>query len=147
MVVLLVTIFIAGLLADRFGNLLVMAISAFGIVVLAIPLFHILTLGQPSVIMASQMIFAVLLGLYIGAQPGLIVLHSPKAVRCTALAIGYNVTLGLVGGTSPLMASWLIERLEDNAAPGYLIAGMAALSFCALWSFLRKAKSIKSAPS
>jgi MHS family proline/betaine transporter-like MFS transporter len=147
MVVLLVTIFIAGLLADRFGNLLVMAISAFGIVVLAIPLFHILTLGQPSVIMASQMIFAVLLGLYIGAQPGLIVLHSPKAVRCTALAIGYNVTLGLVGGTSPLMASWLIERLEDNAAPGYLIAGMAALSFCALWPFLRKAKSIKSAPS
>lgn len=140
MVVLLVTIFIAGALADRFGNLPVMAISAFGIVAFAIPLFHVFMLGNPSVIMAAQMGFAILLGLYIGAQPGLIVLHSPKAVRCTALAIGYNITLGIVGGLSPLMASWLIERLDDNAAPGYLIAGLAAVSFAALWPFYSKAE-------
>lgn len=81
------------------------------------------------------MVFAVLIGFYIGAQPALIVLQSPAAVRCTALAIGYNVTLGVVGGLSPLTASWLIKRLHDTQAPAYMIAGLSAVSLIALFRF------------
>jgi len=146
MVVLLVTIYIAGALADRLGNLPVLAVSAFGIVLLAVPLFHVFTWGQPGLILVGQMAFAILLGLYIGAQPGLIVLHSPKAVRCTALAVGYNITLGTVGGLSPLMASWLITRLNDAVAPGYLVSGMTIISFIALWPIYRKERGRLKSP-
>lgn len=143
MIVFLLVVFLAGALADRVGNIPIMAIASFGLVAVSISLFHILTLGQPWIIFVAQTVFAIFLGLYIGAQPGLIVLHSPKAVRCTALAIGYNVTLGLVGGTSPLFASWLIDRFDDNAAPGYLIAVLAAVSFVALWPAHRHAANSK----
>ena len=95
--------------------------------------------------MIAQMILGVLLGLYIGAQPGLIVMHSPKPVRCTALAIGYNLTLGVVGGLTPLTAQWLIDRLEDTAAPGYMIAGLAAMSLAGLYPFYRRAQTDPSA--
>lgn len=141
MTLFLVFTFVAGALADRIGNLPVMAVSAAGLVILAVPLFHILATPDPMIIMIAQMIFGVLLGLYIGAQPGLIVLHSPKPVRCTALAIGYNLTLGIVGGLSPLTAQWLVDRLEDNAAPGYMIAILAAISLVGLYPFYRRVQS------
>lgn len=141
MTLFLVFTFVAGALADRIGNLPVMAVSAAGLVILAVPLFHILATPDPMVIMIAQMIFGVLLGLYIGAQPGLIVLHSPKPVRCTALAIGYNLTLGIVGGLSPLTAQWLVDRLEDTAAPGYMIAILAAISLVGLYPFYRRVQS------
>lgn len=141
MTLFLVFTFVAGALADRIGNLPVMAVSAAGLVILAVPLFHILATPDPMIIMIAQMIFGVLLGLYIGAQPGLIVLHSPKPVRCTALAIGYNLTLGIVGGLSPLTAQWLVDRLEDTAAPGYMIAILAAISLVGLYPFYRRIQS------
>lgn len=141
MTLFLVFTFVAGALADRIGNLPVMAVSAAGLVILAVPLFHILATPDPMIIMIAQMIFGVLLGLYIGAQPGLIVLHSPKPVRCTALAIGYNLTLGIVGGLSPLTAQWLVDRLEDTAAPGYMIAILAAISLVGLYPFYRRVQS------
>ena len=145
MLLFLVFTFVGGALADRFGNLPVMAVGAGGLVVFAVPLFHILAIPQPSIIMIAQMILGVLLGLYIGAQPGLIVMHSPKPVRCTALAIGYNLTLGVVGGLTPLTAQWLIDRLEDTAAPGYMIAGLAAMSLAGLSPFYRRAQTDPSA--
>ena len=135
MVVLLIAIFAAGALADYWDYWPIMAISAFGLVVFSIPLFSLLASGHPLFIVLAQMIFAVFVGLYIGAQPSLIVLHSPAAVRCTALAIGYNVTLGVVGGLSPLTASWLIERLHDTHAPAYMIMALSAVSFIALFRF------------
>lgn len=141
MALFLVFTFVAGALADRIGNLPVMAVSAAGLVVLAVPLFHILAVPDPMIIMIAQMIFGVLLGFYIGAQPGLIVLHSPKPVRCTALAIGYNLTLGIVGGLSPLTAQWLVDRLADTAAPGYMIAILAAVSLAGLYPFYHRVQS------
>ena len=62
-------------------------------------------------------------------------MHAPASVRCTALALGYNMTLGIVGGLSPLTASWLIERFEAATAPGYMIASLSAISLIALFMF------------
>lgn len=135
MVVLLIMIFIGGALGDRWGNWLPMVVAAFGLVVLSVPLFHILMRAEPIFILMAQMVFAVLIGLYIGAQPKLIVMHAPASVRCTALALGYNMTLGIVGGLSPLTASWLIERFEAATAPGYMIASLSAISLIALFMF------------
>ena len=56
---------------------------------------------------------------------------APVAVRCTAIALGYNVTLGIVGGLSPLVATWLVHRTGDNLAPAFMIMAAAAISFVA----------------
>lgn len=135
MAAFLVITLASGALADRIGNIPIMAVSAAGLMILSIPLFHLLEGAQAHLILAGQMAFGVLLGLYVGAQPGLIVTHSPKAVRCTSLAIGYNLTLGIVGGFAPITAQWLIHRLDDASAPGYMIAVFAAVSLMGLYPF------------
>lgn len=141
MVLFLVMIFAGGALADRVGSRSVMAASAFGLVLLSVPLFHLMARPEITVIVGAQMVFAVLLGLYIGAQPAFIVLHAPERVRCTALAIGYNLTLGIVGGLSPLVAASLIGGLGASAAPGYMIAFLSAVSLAALIVFARSGRA------
>jgi len=55
-------------------------------------------------------------------------------VRCTAVALGYNICLGVIGGVTPLVATWLVERTADETAPAFLIMAAAAVSFAAtLW--------------
>ena len=52
---------------------------------------------------------------------------APWQVRCTAIALGYNVTLGVVGGLSPLVATWLVARTANNYSPAFMIMAAAAV--------------------
>jgi len=53
-------------------------------------------------------------------------------VRCTVIALGYNVSLGLIGGLSPLAATWLVQRTDNDYSPAFMIMAAGAISFCAL---------------
>ena len=44
------------------------------------------------------------------------------------MALGHNLTTGIIGGTTPLVASWLITRTENEILPAYLIMAAAAVS-------------------
>jgi MHS family proline/betaine transporter-like MFS transporter len=37
------------------------------------------------------------------------------------VALGYNLCLGLFGGLSPLVATWLVQRTGNEIAPAFLI--------------------------
>ena len=49
-------------------------------------------------------LLALMIGLYCGTQPTLMVEAAPVQVRCTAVALGYNICLGVIGGLTPLAA-------------------------------------------
>ena len=58
----------------------------------------------------------------------------PTSVRFAGLAISYNISTSLFGGTAPALSSWLIGVTGDVRVPAYLmmlacIIGMAALPF------------------
>lgn len=44
------------------------------------------------------------------------------------MAIGYNMTLALFGGTAPLVATWLIKTTGDLAAPAWYLLAIAAIT-------------------
>ena len=50
-------------------------------------------------------------------------------------ALGYNITLGVIGGLSPLAATWLVERTHDSLSPAWLLMGAAAISFASALLF------------
>jgi len=49
-------------------------------------------------------------------------------VRCSALAIGYNVCLTVFGGTTPVVSAYLVARTNNNFAPAFYLTGVAAVS-------------------
>ena len=56
-------------------------------------------------------------------------------VRRWLTALGYNVTLGVLGGFSPLVATWLVLRTENDYSPAFMIMAAAAISFAAILKF------------
>ena len=56
-------------------------------------------------------------------------------IRCTAISVGYNVTFGVVGGLTPLAATWLVHRTDIDLSPAFMVMVAAAISFVAALSF------------
>jgi MFS transporter, MHS family, proline/betaine transporter len=135
MATLLPVMIVTGLLADRFGRkpfLLLACILGF---VGAMPLFWLL--HHPSVLLAQlgQLGLVLIVGLFCGTQPTIMVESTPLPVRCTTISLGYNICLGVIGGMTPLAATWLVQRTGDETAPAFLIMAAAAITFVTLMWF------------
>ena len=135
MVVSLPVLIAAGWLSDRVGRKPLMLLATMGGLIGALPLFWLL--NHPSELFAQlgQLGLVLLSGLYYGALPATLVEAAPPTVRCTAVALGYNLCVGLFGGLSPLAATWLVERTGDEVAPAFLIMAAAAVTLVTLFNF------------
>jgi MFS transporter, MHS family, proline/betaine transporter len=135
MAILLPVVIAAGLLSDRFGRKPFLLLATMVAFVAAVPLFWLL--NHPSELLAQlgQLGLVLVVGLYGGAQPAIMVEAAPARVRCTAVALGYNTCLGVVGGLTPLTATWLVERTGDEIAPAFLIMAAAAVTFVTVLQF------------
>jgi MHS family proline/betaine transporter-like MFS transporter len=147
MMVLLPCMILMGALSDRIGRkplLLAATVLAFAS---AIPLFSLMQSDQRLYVQLGQLGFVLSIGMFLGTQPTLMVEEVPAGVRCTAIAIGYNVTLGIVGGLSPLVATWLVARIDDQLAPAYMVMAAAAISFLSALSFRTGSARLEVAPA
>ena len=112
-----------------------MLLASMGGLVGALPLFWLLNHPSELFVQLGQLGLVLLSGLYYGALPAILVEAAPPTVRCTAVALGYNLSLGLFGGLSPLVATWLVERTGDEIAPAILIMASAAVTLVTLLNF------------
>lgn len=139
MVLLIAVMLGSGWLSDRIGARPILMTSTVLIVILAWPLFWLMHSTNDWSILAGQCGFALLIGAYLGAQPAYMVKVIPAAVRCTAAGLSYNITLGVAGGLSPMVATWLVHRTSDDLSPAFLIAVAALVSWFAVRSLPKDA--------
>lgn len=132
MAALVVCIAVMGWVSDRLGRRTVILLSTGLAVAAAYPLLWVMSHHDSAWLLAGQLGFALVLGGFLGAQPAAMVESVPAAVRCTAIALGYNLCVGIVGGLTPMAATWLVSRTHDDLSPAWLVAGAAATSFLAM---------------
>ena len=65
---------------------------------------------------------------------------APWRVRCTVLSVGYNVAQAVLGGTTPMVAAWLVSRTGFNLAPALYLSAAAAVTFLAAWNLPKAAR-------
>jgi MHS family proline/betaine transporter-like MFS transporter len=87
----------------------------------ALPFFHLMQATEPMHAFLGEVGFV----LGVGVMSGGLVANAeliPADVRCTGLAFAYNTSIGLFGGTTPMLAAWLITVSGNPIAPAYWIA-------------------------
>ncbi|MFZ4710871.1 MAG: MFS transporter, partial [Zwartia sp.] len=131
MIVLIPVTLLAGALSDRIGRKPVLIAAALAALIFSVPLLYGMYHQSDLVIQLSQIGFALVVGAFNGAMPALMVESAPAYIRATVVALGYNLTMGILGGLTPLVASWLINRTENEMIPAYMIAVVAAVSLIA----------------
>jgi MHS family proline/betaine transporter-like MFS transporter len=131
MALLLVIIPFAGIASDRVGRRPVLAVAAGGLMLLAYPLMTLMGKGQPASIFAGQVGLALLVGANGAVLPATMAELAPWRVRCTVLSVGYNISLAILGGTTPMVAAWLVSRTGFHLAPAVYLTAAAAVTFVA----------------
>jgi len=134
LVLLIAVMIVAGWLSDKIGARIILMVSLVAVIVLAWPLFWLMHSQHDLTILAGQFGYAIIMGGYLGAMPAYMVSIIPAAVRCTAAGLSYNITLGVAGGLSPMVATYLVHRTQDDLSPAYLIILAAVISWIALLS-------------
>jgi MHS family proline/betaine transporter-like MFS transporter len=140
MIALIPVELLAGWLSDRVGRRpILMAATLLGAAG-ALPFLWLMHHTNPALILVGQFGFVVSLGMALGVQPSLMVEATPPGVRCTVIALGFNLSYGLLGGLSPLAAAWLVHRTDIDLSPAYMIILAAAVSFATLLTFEKRTR-------
>jgi MHS family proline/betaine transporter-like MFS transporter len=140
MAALLLILPVTAALSDRFGRKPLVILGAASLAFGAIPLFHLLHHSDPAMILMGELGFVLGLGLLAGGLAAANVEMMPAPIRCTGLAFAYNASIGWFGGTTPLIAAWLIVQTADPIAPGYWVAAAGSVSLLAALLLMRETR-------
>jgi len=132
MTILFITIPIAGYLSDIIGRVKMMIYATIAMLIFVYPLFILLQQGSWNLVLTAQIIFALIVGFLQGPMPSLMADMFPVNVRYTSIGIGYNFSVALLGGTAPMVATWLIELTSNPMAPAFYMIFFAILSLSVL---------------
>jgi MHS family proline/betaine transporter-like MFS transporter len=147
MVAMIPVMLATGWLSDRVGRkpllLGAMALACAS----ALPLLWLMHHPDPMLILLGQVGFVLTVSTVLGVQPSLMVETTPPGIRCTAIALGYNVAFGVLGGLTPLAATWLVHRTGTDLSPAFMILVAAAISFVAALTFKEPPAALRATAS
>src|ERR1700694_1608768 len=110
-------------LSDKIGRKPVMLFGCVGLLLLSIPALTLIRMGTVAPIFGGMLILGVLLSCFTGAMPSALPALFPTKIRYGALAIGFNVSVSLFGGTTPLVTAWLVLSTGYLMMAGYYLVG------------------------
>jgi MFS transporter, MHS family, proline/betaine transporter len=118
---------VMGRLSDRVGRKPLLIAGAAGTLLLAYPLFFLLSRGDFALSVIAMGVFSILLTLVGGPLPATVVELVPTRTRYSILSMGYGVSQAVFAGTSPIIATFLIQQARSPIAPSfYLILSAVA---------------------
>jgi MHS family proline/betaine transporter-like MFS transporter len=84
-----------------------------------------------SIILAGQLVLAASVGLYTGAEPAACAEAFSNRVRCSGTAISHNLCMTILGGTAPMVTTWLVAHTHDSMSPPLYLMAAAAVTIIA----------------
>ncbi|MCL6301196.1 glycine betaine/L-proline transporter ProP [Streptomyces kronopolitis] len=118
---------LAGRLTDRFGRRPVIGAGCLGFLVLSVPALLLIRQGSLVAIALGMSALGLLLVTFTSAMPSTLPALFPTKVRYGSLSIGFNVSVSLFGGTTPLVVTALIGATGNKMMPAYYMMAAAVI--------------------
>lgn len=104
------------------------ALAMFAMALLGWPLYASLGHGGMRAAALAQFLLAGVLALPLGAAPAMFAELFPASDRLSGYSLAYNLGLGVVGGATPMVATWLMRASGQATAPGMLLSAMGLVA-------------------
>ncbi|GAA3489708.1 MULTISPECIES: glycine betaine/L-proline transporter ProP [Streptomyces] len=130
----------AGLLSDRFGRRPVIAVGCAGFLVLSVPALLLIQQGSLAAIVPGLLMLGLLQVCFTSAMPSTLPALFPTKTRYGSLSIGFNVSVSLFGGTTPLVVAALIGWTGNLMMPAYYMMGAAVIGGIAVFFMTESAR-------
>jgi MHS family proline/betaine transporter-like MFS transporter len=119
LVAMLATMPPAAMLSDRIGRKPVLLFAGIGLALVSWPAWWLMQHPALPAIAAGQLAVSLFYGIYASQLSSAAPEMLPAEVRVSGTAIGYNLSMGFVGGTTPLVATYLVSHTGNPFAPIY----------------------------
>ena len=138
LLVMIIFMPIAASISDKIGRKPVILTSAIILAICIYPIF--LAFGKQNFALAilAQSSFAVILACYMGPIPTLLVEMFPTKVRLTGVALSYNISAAIFGGTAPMLAIGLQALTQNKYSMGIYLAFLALCSSVAIIKYFKE---------
>ncbi|MEU2428257.1 glycine betaine/L-proline transporter ProP [Streptomyces sp. NPDC007861] len=123
----------AGALSDRVGRRPVIIAGCVGFFFLSVPALLLIRQGSLFAIALGMGALGLLLVCFTAAMPSALPALFPTRVRYGSLSIGFNVSVSLFGGTTPLVVTALIGATGNVMMPAYYMMAAAVVGGAAVW--------------
>lgn len=107
-------------------------LGSLSLVLVSYPAFWLLQRGNIIWIGIAQISFALLISILFGAAPAMFVELFPTEARLTGYSVSYNLGLGTIGGTAPLLSTWFIGTTGNVYFPALYLIGLMGVATIAL---------------
>ncbi|CCB72998.1 Proline/betaine transporter [Streptantibioticus cattleyicolor NRRL 8057 = DSM 46488] len=131
MIVVALTITTVGRSSDRWGRRPVFLGGSIALVALAWPAVRLIHRGGILTPAIGCLILGLLLVCFAGTSAATLPALFPTRIRYGALSIAFNISVSLFGGTTPLVASALVEATGDTMVPAYYLMGAGVVGLIA----------------
>ncbi len=131
MIILALLIPVMGFLSDKIGRKPIILFSTGLTILLAYPIFAFISSGNFENALIGQVVFAIITAGFMAVLPTTLVEIFPTSIRNSGYSIGYNLPFAIFGGTSPLIATYLIKETGNLASPAFYLIFAAVVAFVA----------------
>lgn len=137
MFIMIPVVITIGFLADRIGNKRIIQGSLLGVIFLSVPAFLLIGSGNNWTVFLGLMILGALLAAIKGTMSSQLPSLFFTEVRYGGLAVTYNISASLFGGTTPLLISWLISITGNQLMPAYYVIFASLIGIVVVSLFLK----------
>lgn len=126
------SIFVMGAISDKIGRKVALILASILFIALTVPLFAMLDGATLTGIILIQIAFGILLTVNDGTLPCFLTEIFPTRVRYSGFAFSFNTAQAFLGGTAPLIATFLINITGSKLAPAWYLVAIAVVSLLAM---------------
>lgn len=123
---------ILGILTDRTNYIKAMVIGALIPIFSIYPVFLLLSNGNGYYIIIAQICFGLTLAAFVAPVNIFMNKLFSTEVRYSGVAFGYGLGSAILGGTLPLIASYLVELLDSKLMPAFYLLFCSLIGLCSV---------------